>query len=227
MNASAERRDVLAQRTTEMRELIARMDNLDEGTILSSVNPLVAEQLSSQRVWPRLVMRRGRRIAGSGLFAPVVDPREKVLLSNGAGGIEQLCHSVGAHVLWQDVIRLVRRVDSDALNDSLGIPARDIALEARDEAIGVLPMPVSDDSASLAELVKREGALSWACWLAACDPISARRLRVFTPDTVASRIQGGLPSDAEQRKFRRRVVEIEIDRIVAQRPTEILEGQVQ
>lgn len=209
-----------------MRGLIARMDNLDESTILSSVDSVVRDRISSARIMPRLVMRRGRRIASKGLFAPALKAREEALLNGGAGLIVSLSHTVGAHILWQEVVRLVRRFDADALNDALGVASRDIALIARNEAIGVLPMSDLVGKFDLAERAKREGAMSWACWLATCDSNSARQLRVFTPDSVSSHVQRGLPEDPEQRKLRRRVVEFEIDRLTARQSAETVEGEL-
>jgi len=226
VNASAERREILAQRTTEMRDLIARMDGLDKATILSSIDPVVVERLSSDRFMPRLVMRRGRRIAANGLFAPASGVREKALLDGGDGFIEMLCHSVGAHILWQEVIRLVRRLDVDALNDALGIPSREIALAGRDEAFGVTPLSTDEATDDLAERARREGAVSWACWLTTCDAVLARQLRIFTPESVSSLVLGALPENPEQRKLRRYVVEFELDRILALRDAETSEEQV-
>lgn len=210
-----------------MRGLIARLEELDENTILSSVDPLVRERVSSPRLMSRLVMRRGRRIASQGLFAPALNDREQAILNGGAGFIVALSHTVGVHILWQEVVRLVRRLDVDALNDTLGVPSRDIALIARDEAFGVDVLSDFDVDCDLAERAQREGALSWACWLAACDANSARQLRVFTPDSVSIHVQRGLPDDPEQRKLRRQIVEFELDRLIALQNAEAAEEELQ
>ena len=210
-----------------MRGMIARMETLDESTILSSVDPIVRERISSARILPRLVMRRGRRIASKGLFAPALKVREEALLNGGADLIVSLSHTVGVHILWQEVVRLVRRLDADALNDALGVASRDIALVARDEAVGVTPISDIIGQFDLAERARREGALSWACWLAACDSNSARQLRVFTPLSVSTHVQHGLPDDPEQRKLRRRVVEFEIDRLTVPPSDETSEEELQ
>ena len=226
MNTASERREHFAQRTTDMRDLIARMDDLDEATVLSSVDPILRERLALGRVLPRLVMRRARRIAPNGLFTPPSDSREKMLLQGGSVLVETLCHSAGVHILWHEVVRLVRRIDAHSLDKDLGIASREIALTAREEAIGVVPLSPTEEEMSLSEKAKQEGALSWACWLAACKPDVARRLRVLTPDSVASRVHGGLPDNPEQRNLRRRVVEFEIDRIMARATAETEEKQV-
>jgi len=226
VNPTPQRRELLAQRVAEMRGLIARMDDLDQATVLSNIDPILRQRFATERMLPRLAMRRGRRIAANKLFGAASDNRERALLTGGADQIEELCHSVGAHILWREVVRLVRRVDAEALNADLGIPAREIALTARDEAIEIKPMALSGERVDLAERVRREGAMGWACWLAACKPGSARRLRVLTPDLVSSRVRHRLPEDQEQRNLRRRVVEAEIDRIVARRTVETREKQV-
>jgi len=189
------------QRISEMRGIIAGMDALDDGTILSGMDPVMQERLSYDRIRPRMVMRRGRRIAPKRLFAPVLDAREQSILSGGSGLIETLSHAIGVHILWQDVVRLVRTVEP---------------IDAPEEK-----------STDLAKKVRREGALGWACWLAACDPAQARRLRVFTPASVSSEVIGGLPGDPKQRNLRRRVVEFEIDQHLKRVQAEMQEGELQ
>lgn len=216
------------QRISEMRGIIAGMDALDDGTILSGMDPVMQERLSYDRIRPRMVMRRGRRIAPKRLFAPVLDAREQSILSGGSGLIETLSHAIGVHILWQDVVRLVRRSDLEALDVVLGVSSREIALLARENPLAVEPIDAPEEkSTDLAEKVRREGALGWACWLAACDPAQARRLRVFTPASVSSEVIGGLPGDPKQRNLRRRVVEFEIDQHLKRVQAEMQEGELQ
>ena len=210
-----------------MRDFIARMDGLDQATILSGLDPAVRERLSSERFMPRLVMRRARRIASNGLFVSTKGDREQALLNGENDLIENLCHKVGAHILWQEVVRLVRRLDLDAFNDRLGVSARDIALSGRDQGFRVIPISLDDAADDLAECAKREGAVSWACWLATSDSIAARQLRVLTPDSISSLVRGGLPDDPEQRTLRRQVVEFELDKMMAQDAAEASEEVVQ
>jgi len=76
------------------------------------------------------------------------------------------------------------------------------------------------------ESAMREGAVSWACWLAARETNSARRLRVLTPKAVSDRVGSGLPLSAEQRDHRRQVVDLEIEEMMSPDAVEIDEQEV-
>lgn len=211
MSRSANRRETLTLRVDSMRAIVDQCLDLDGATLMAGVDENLHSRLSSSRLIPRLAMRRARRLAPRGLFAPAIDARDSMMLAGGAQAIEALTLAVGAHIHWSEIVRMVQRVEIDSLDASLGLPARDIAMRGRAVDLGVAPVGETSDAMDLVERVRREGALSWACWLAVRDPVSARRLRVLTPSAVTDLLPRAMPESADDRARRRSVVECEID----------------
>lgn len=197
-----------------MRDMVEGLVGLDADTILQTVPENLREVCSQPRFLSRMSLRRGRKIAANDLFARPAEDREAALIKGGPLLIEEMTLTVGAHVLWPEIIRLVRRVDSEKLDNAIGISTRPVALRGRTQAIGVTFHDDGPEEVDLAERIRTEGALSWACWLTMREPGSARRLRVLTPHTVSYRVGGRLPADAEQRNRRRLVVDAEIEALM-------------
>jgi len=231
VNSASNRRESLTQRCDFMREVIDKVSGLDQESILAKLGSAERDRLSNSRMLSRLTMRRARNILPKGLFSQSVDDREATIIEGGSEIIELLTVTVGAHVLWEQVIRLVQRTDREALNADLGIRSCQIALRGRQHNLGSVSSrhDSADDATNrltLAERIREEGALSWACWLAARDPISARRLRVFTPERVSKFIVGGLPGTAEERDRRRSVVDLELDELMRVTAGDLAEQEV-
>ena len=214
MTTPSVRRQAAKAKIDSFRAILGHVVEMGDETIYSGLDPVVRERLAGSRMSPRLAMRRARRICPSGLFTQSDDHREALLYDRGPEGIEALMISVGSHVLWSDIIRLVQRTERDSLDAELGISARIPAMRGREHNFGVVAVDEAAGSSLLAERILREGALCWACWLAGRDRVSARRLRVLTSETVSTRIGGALPGTAGNRKKRRQVVDLEIDEFV-------------
>ena len=207
---STNRREALSLRVDSMRAVVEQCVNLDAATITAELTESVHHHIATPRLMPRLAMRRARRLAAGSLFSPIQDEHDSMILAGGADAIEALSLAVGVHVHWSEIVRMVRRVDTESLDAALGLPSRTIALRGRASDFGVPPLHEGDDAMELIERVRRDGALSWACWLAARDPASARRLRVLTPCVVTDLLPPVLPANAEDRANRRLVVDAEI-----------------
>lgn len=211
MSTASTRRDILAQRIASMRDGIDRFLEVDSETLLSGLDSTVKERLAHPRLIPRLAMRRARRLAGRDLFSPALDDRDSLLLEGGASAVEELTLATGVHILWRDIIRIVRRAELEALDAATNLPVREIALRGRGREIGIAQCFDPDEYPDLVERIRREGALSWACWLAVRDPASARRLRVFTPVSITRLLPKAMPTDPLNRDQRRLVVDVEIN----------------
>jgi len=212
---TSNRRESLIQRCDFMREIIDQVSGLDQDSLLSKFEQSERDRLSNPRIASRLAMRRARKIVPAGMFSQSSDEREMMLLRGGCEAVELLTIMVGAHVLWDEIIRLVQRTEREALDNELGISSRAIALRGRQHNLGFITSNRGVmNLETLLSRIREEGALSWACWLAIRDPLSARRLRVFTPERVSNLITGGLPGTAKERSRRRSAVELEIDELM-------------
>lgn len=220
MTNISNRRDSIAQRSEFMRGIIDQVVCLDDDSILSKVALPLREHLSNPRFSRRLAMRYAREFVPEGLFSDNADPSEAAILRGGSETVTKIAIRAGVYVRWHEVIRLVRREDRENLDDDLGIPTREVALRGRQRALSfnVADNDLDDetnDVSMLAQRIRKEGALCWACWLAAREPVSARRLRVLTPARVSRFITGGIPGTKEERGFRRLAVDLEVDELIA------------
>lgn len=219
MTDASNRRDLIAQRCIFMREIVDQVVGLDNESILHKVGSSEREHLLNPRFSGRLAMRYARHILPKGLFLENADSRESTILRGGSETVALIAAMAGTHVLWPEIIRLVRREDRDELDAELGISTRLIALRGRQHDLGSITTNRDSGYAlegisGLAERIRKEGALCWGCWLATRDTISARRLRVLTPARVSKFIMGELPGTVEERRFRRLAVDLEIDELL-------------
>ncbi len=219
MTDASNRRESMTQRCDFMREIVDQVVGLDTESIFAKVGSSEREHLSNPRFSGRLAMRYARGIIPEGLFVENADSREVSIVRGGSETVALIAAMAGTHVLWQEVIRLVRREDREDLDLDLGISTRSVALRGRQHNFD---FAVTNDKSDhemkdirvLAERIRKEGALCWGCWLATRDTISARRLRVLTPARVSRFIMGVVPGTAEERGFRRLAVDLEIDELL-------------
>ena len=214
MTPSSNRRETRVETVGSMRRIVDQVMGMDSETTLSKLHPVMRERLASPRMMPRLAMRRARAIAPDGVLTTQLDDREAFILSAGSEMVSALCALAGTHALWEEVIRLVQRQEREALDASLGITSRDVALRGREHRLGLVPLAADGSEMSLENRILREGALSWACWISARPLPSARRLRVITSQAVSARIAGADPGTDENRKIRRSAVDVEIDALM-------------
>ena len=211
MTRAPAKRESLTKRIDEMRETLDQIESLDIETVLSGVPTALKSKLEARRFRTRLSMRRARRILADDLLKTSRDSRGDMLLEGSSELIEALCAFVGAHIHWQNVLRIVQRDEALALNSALGVPARQAALRGRESVDTVLPTVSNGSADLLVDHIRREGALSWACWISTQERAFARRLRVLTPASVSQLVANEIPDDARERERRCSIVELELN----------------
>lgn len=214
MTLALNRRKALLERIDRVCATVTVLEELDSDTVLDNLPEALQSRFSRQRFRARFAMRHARRVAGRSLFAPDDDDRESFLMQRGALAVRALVARAGAHVLWRDVLHVVRRDELAELSEALGVLPRDAAANGRDQQIGVTPMPRGGEGLGLA--IQSEGALCWACWLAARERDSAFCLRALTPKAVMQHVPRAAPEAADARARRRAVIDAELTAMMSE-----------